>query len=75
MKFQRTLLGVAAFFLIVGGIVSSGVFGLNWKFFEKYIRFPNIPKQSVSLPGSENVRVVTEESVIIDVVIGCPRLL
>ena len=68
MKFQRTLLGVAAFFLIVGGIVSSGVFGLNWKFFEKYIRFPNIPKQSVSLPGSENVRVVTEESVIIDVV-------
>lgn len=68
MKFQRTLLGVAALLLVVGGVVSSGIFGLNWKFFETYIRLPNLPKQSVSLPGSENVRVVTEESVVIDAV-------
>ncbi|MBI5448775.1 trypsin-like peptidase domain-containing protein [Candidatus Gottesmanbacteria bacterium] len=68
MKIHRTLLLVAAAFLIVGGIVSSGIFGLNWKFLEKYVRLPDFAKSSVTLPGSENIRVVTEESVVIDAV-------
>ena len=68
MKAQRTLLVVSALLLVIGGVVSSGILGLNGKFFEKYVRLPTFPKQTVSIPGSENVRVVTEESVIIDTV-------
>ena len=71
MKFQKILLLIAAGFLVVGAVVSSGQFGLNWKFIEKYISFKlpqgNIP-QTTTLPGDEKVRVVTEESVVIDVV-------
>ena len=32
MKLQKLLLGIAAGFLVIGAIISSGQFGLNWRF-------------------------------------------
>ncbi|MEK7543986.1 MAG: trypsin-like peptidase domain-containing protein [Patescibacteria group bacterium] len=64
MKTQKIFLGVAALVLILGAIISSGQFGLNWRFLEKYFSIP----QTVTLPGDEKVKVVTEESLVIDVV-------
>ncbi len=71
MKLQKLLLGIAAGFLVIGAIISSGQFGLNWRFLEKYWSFslPNIrTPRSVTIPGDEKIKVVTEESVVIDVV-------
>lgn len=67
MKLQRNLLGLAAVILIVGGIVSSGVFGLNWGFINRYLKI-SVPQTSpvTTIPGS--VKIETEESVVIDVV-------
>lgn len=63
MKLKKLLLFLASGFLIVGAVVSSGKFGLTWP------KLPQItPPKTVTLPGSENVKVVTEESVVIDVV-------
>jgi len=71
MKVQKILLFIAAGLLVIGAVVSSGQFGLNWKFLEKYLSFKlpqgNTP-QTITIPGDEKVRVVTEESVVIDVV-------
>lgn len=71
MKLQKLLLFLAAGLLVIGAVVSSGKFGLNWRFLDKYFSFKlpqvNSP-QMVTLPGGEKVRVVTEESVVIDVV-------
>ncbi|MBI3956162.1 trypsin-like peptidase domain-containing protein [Candidatus Gottesmanbacteria bacterium] len=63
MKLQKIFLSIAALVLVVGAVVSSGQFGLNW---------PRLPQlsipQTVTIPGGEKVRVVTEESIVIDVV-------
>lgn len=60
MKVQKILLFLAAALLIVGGVVSSGKFGLKWP----QISVP----RTITIPGDEKVKVVTEESVVIDVV-------
>lgn len=69
MKFQKFFLFLAAGLLVVGAVVSSGQFGLNWRFLEKYLSFklPSTP-QTITPPGGEKVRVVTEESLVVDVV-------
>lgn len=60
MNLRKLLVLLAAVLLIIGGVVSSGQFGLNW---------PQITApQTVTIPGGEKVRVVTEESIVIDVV-------
>ncbi len=70
MKIQKILLGVAAGLLVTGAVISSGQFGLNWGFIDKYLSFklPQLTPQPITIPGGEKVRVVTEESVVIDVV-------
>ncbi len=71
MKIQKLLLVLAAGLLIFGAVVSSGQFGINWRFLEKYISFnlpiPKRPEDMVT-QGSERVKIAVEESVIIDVV-------
>ncbi len=60
MKVQKILLFLAAALLIVGGVVSSGKFGFQW---------PQVSVPStITIPGDEKVKVVAEESVVIDVV-------
>lgn len=73
MDMKRGLLYIAAVILVIGGIISSGVLGLNWNSIQKSIPFSmNLPRlgngSALSLPGSENTRVVNEESVVIDAV-------
>lgn len=75
MKLQRILLSVAALLLVIGAVISSGQFGLNWRFLEKYVTANwklTLPQfstpKTITLPGDEKVKVVTEESVVIDVV-------
>ncbi len=63
---KRLLVIAAAGILVIGGLVSSGVFGLKWSILERYLRLPQ--RSPLSLPGTENVRVVSEESLVIDVV-------
>ncbi len=63
---KKIFLGLAVAVLIFGGLVSSGVFGLKWSMLERYVKFPKTSQ--LSLPGTENVRVVSEESLVIDVV-------
>ncbi len=66
---QNILLFIAVFVVALGIFVSSGVFGLNWRNLEKYVKFPiTKEKQSFGSLGGEKVKVVTEESVVIDVV-------
>lgn len=67
-KRQNILLGIAIVLLAVGGLVSSGFFGLNWDFLGKLVRLPTLQKAERLIPGSDRVRVTNEESVIIDVV-------
>lgn len=68
MKLQKTLIIIAALLLAVGGIVSSGAFGLNWKFLDRVIKLPNTSNTITSDTTTENVRITSEESVVIDVV-------
>lgn len=69
MKIKKLLFGLAALLLVVGAIVSSGFFGLNWQFVEKYfkVQIPRTRQPQFAFP-SEKLKVVQEESVIIDVV-------
>lgn len=53
--------------LAVGGIVSSGIFGLSWNFVGRFTHIPSFQK-SLPAPSTDNVRIVSEESVVIDVV-------
>lgn len=57
MKIQKLFILIAAGILVVGAVVSSRQFGF---------KFP--APQTITIPSGENVRVVTEESVVIDVV-------
>lgn len=68
LKRQNILLIIAIVLLAIGGLVSSGFFGLNWDFLEKVFRLPAFQKAESLLPGSDRVRVSYEESVIIDAV-------
>lgn len=57
MKLRKLLVVIAAVLLVLGGLVSSGAFGLK------------LPKVSQGLPTpGERVKVVTEESVVTNVV-------
>jgi len=68
MKKKNSLLYLALIILVVGGIISSGIFGLNWRYLDRYIKLPQIFSPPITPPGSETVRVTTEESTIISVV-------
>ncbi|OGG29618.1 hypothetical protein A2971_01085 [Candidatus Gottesmanbacteria bacterium RIFCSPLOWO2_01_FULL_46_21] len=65
MKISKLFITVAAVIFIIGGIVSSGAFGLNWRFIEQYIKFPVV--QTPVSPVTQ-VRVTNEESAVVDVV-------
>lgn len=67
-KGQKPLFIIALVLVFVGAFVSSGFFGLNWGSIGKFIRLPALEKAENLLPGSDRVRVTTEESVIIDAV-------
>lgn len=70
MKLQKLLIIVSAFVLVTGGVVSSGLFGLNWRFLERYIKI-NIPALTSTPPvvsEGNTVKVVSEESVVISAV-------
>lgn len=54
---KKLFLWIAAIILVIGGVVSSGRFGITW---------PSLPK-NLPTPG-ERVKVVTEESVVTGVV-------
>jgi len=62
----RCVLIAAIVLLVIGGIVSSGVFGLKWSIFNRFA--PSITSNNIQRTNIQNVRVVSEESVVIDVV-------
>ncbi len=64
---QRVLLLGAIVILAIGGLVSSGIFGLNWSRIGNFLHVPAaMPENTASAPT--NVRIVSEESVVIDAV-------
>lgn len=66
MKLQKWLLGTAFVLLGIGWLVSSGAFGLNWQFIDKYI---HVPKSGISVKQQGNsLKVVDEENVVTEVV-------
>lgn len=65
MKTERILLLIAAVILVAGGFVSSGIFGLNWQSVDRYL---HLPVSSGSAVTNQPVKIISEESVIIDVV-------
>ncbi|HUD18929.1 MAG TPA: trypsin-like peptidase domain-containing protein [Patescibacteria group bacterium] len=67
-NYKRSLLLVAIIVLAIGGFVSSGLFGLNWDFVSRILRIPVTSKIQSQIPEPQNVRVVSEESVVINVV-------
>jgi serine protease Do len=67
-KKLNVLLIVAIACVAVGIIVASGMFGLNWSYMERFIKLPKGPTKGFSQLSGERVKVVTEESVVIDVV-------
>lgn len=67
MKLRNTLIISAVAFILIGGTVSAGWLGLNWDRVNSMLRFSK--ENTVRTPSSsDKVKVVTEESVIIDVV-------
>ncbi len=67
------LLWTAFFILFVGAVISSGITGVTWKTIEQQLgnfRFPfsSSPSTPQIFRSNENVRVVHEESVVIDAV-------
>ncbi len=67
-KSKSPILVVAIVILLIGSIVSSGLWGLNWDFLGKFLKLPSFKKAETLLPLGDKVRVTSEESVIIDVV-------
>lgn len=65
---RNLLLIVAIALLALGGIVSSGLFGLNWNFLGRLAKLPALNKESPLIGNRDNVRITSEESVIVDVV-------
>lgn len=69
MKLKRNLFITAAAILVLGGIVSSGTLGFTWSDLGSRLHIPYSSFSKPAIPQtSENVRVVTEESVVIDAV-------
>lgn len=74
MNRDKYLLWIAVLLLFVGGVISSGVIGVNWNTIGQKFSAIKLPlqKSSEKQPGvsqiNGNVRVLNEESVIIDVV-------
>lgn len=66
MKRQKWLIIAAALILVVGGAVSSGLFGLNWHSIDRYIHLPEL-SSPVTIPGT-NYKIVNEENVVTEVV-------
>ncbi len=64
---SNIVLGLAIAVVALGALISSGLFGLNWKFLENLAKFP-VKTTKSSVQSNERVKVVTEESVVIDVV-------
>lgn len=69
-KSQKTILIIAAVILVLGGLYSSGIFGNNFSFLDKYFRFPKL--SPVSGPPSSQaggtIKITNEESVVINAV-------
>lgn len=73
MKRERIGILLAVIFLGLGGIVSSGILGMSWKTITLpswfgFLQRTNIPGNAASNAVHEGVKVMAEESVIIDVV-------
>lgn len=64
---RRNLFLVAILIILLGIGISSGFFGFSWTTLGKYLPQIQIPRVEVPV-SSEKVKVVTEESVVIDVV-------
>jgi serine protease Do len=62
----RYILIAAIILLFIGGIVSSGIFGLHWSSFGRF--FPAYSLKNTINEGTQTTRIVSEESVVIDVV-------
>ncbi len=58
----------AVFLLVVGGVISSGKTGINWESLGAKLHLPTLPTTTTPRTNFNNVRVTSEESVIIDVV-------
>ena len=66
-KSSRVLLLAAIVLLALGGMVSSGIFGLNWSFLNSVFKTPSwMGKTASTLP--DKVKIGNEESIVIDVV-------
>lgn len=71
MKRENSFLFIALFILFVGGVISSGITGINWKTIEQQLAKIKVtsPKTSSPMPALDgNVRITSEESVVTDVV-------
>lgn len=66
MKVRSYVLLLALVIVGVGGLVSSGAFGLNWQFLDTLVLLP--PTANTTQVPGEKVKVITEENVVIDVV-------
>jgi len=67
-KFYRSILLVATLLLIFGGLVGSGRLGVSWSTVGKFLRVPDFGTSSLVIGGTENVKIVSEESVVTDTV-------
>ena len=68
MKNERILLIAAAIVLVAGGIISSGILGVNWQTVDNYLHLPQISKNTSPATSGQTVKIVSEESVVIGVV-------
>lgn len=65
---RRNLVLLAFLIIVLGVSVSSGVGGISWHKIGLSLPQVEAPKITQTIPGQEKVRVVTEESVVIDAV-------
>ncbi len=71
MNKSRNILLIGALLISIWIGVSSGVFGITWKDIGQRIKLPAFTSNKSSFPSTvkdENVRVVHEESLVVDVV-------
>jgi S1-C subfamily serine protease len=67
---KKFFLSLSIILLVVAGLISSGKIGINWAAVGKWtnLKIPSVSPGQIQAPGSEKVRVVSEESVVIEVV-------
>lgn len=63
---RRNLILVSILVLLLAFGISSGRFGFSWSNFSR--TFPRVETPTQLIPGQEKIRIVTEESVVIDAV-------